>query len=92
MNVRNSLVLEFCLALIVSPVVPTSASVGAAAPSGPVEIAGRYLDAMESSDFDLKDGKVVESRGTVTFLLVKEKSEYRIRHLHWSSRRKQVPK
>lgn len=40
---------------------------------------------------DLKDGKVVESRGTVTFLLVKERGEYRIRHLHWSSRRKQAP-
>lgn len=38
---------------------------------------------------DLKDGKVVESRGTVTFMLVREgASEYRIRHLHWSSRRK----
>ncbi len=44
---------------------------------------------------DLKDGKVIESRGTVTFILVKEAgSEYRIRHLHWSSRRKPtvVPK
>lgn len=44
---------------------------------------------------DLKDGKVIESRGTVTFILVREEgSEYRIRHLHWSSRRKPavVPK
>lgn len=41
---------------------------------------------------DLKDSTVVESRGTVTFLLVKEKSVYRIRHLHWSSRRKQSAK
>jgi hypothetical protein len=152
--------LEFCLALFVSPLVLTAAIVEAAAPPGPAEVAGRYLDAMESSDLDaagklfsatssvfesggregawaayrehhlgpengeirsfkisrgesetgasidgsmafvawpieyridLKDGKVVESRGTVTFLLVKEKSEYRIRHLHWSSRHKPTP-
>ncbi len=37
---------------------------------------------------DLVDEKIVESRGSVTFLLVKEGREYRIRHLHWSSRRK----
>lgn len=40
---------------------------------------------------DLNGGKVVESRGTVTFLLVKEMRQYRIRHLHGSSRRKQIP-
>lgn len=161
MNIRRShLVLEVCLLPIVSLLVLTSASVETAALSGPVEVAGRYLDAMESSDLDaagklfsatssvfesggregawaayrehhlgpengeirsfkisrgepetgaskdgsmafvawpieyridLKDGKVVESRGTVTFLLVKEKSEYRLRHLHWSSRRKPAP-
>ncbi len=159
-NTRIHLVREFCLALVVSLVL-TSGSVGAATPSGPVEVAGRYLDAMESLDLDaagklfsatssvfesggregawaayrehhlgpengeieafkisrgepetgaskdgsmafvawpieyridLRDGKVVESRGTATFLLVKEKSEYRIRHLHWSSRRKPAPK
>ena len=134
-----------------------SASAGAATPAGPAEVAGRYLDAMESSDLDaagklfsatssvfesggregawaayrehhlgpeigeiksfkisrgepetgaskdrsmafvawpieyridLRDGRVVESRGTVSFVLVKERSEYQIRHLHWSSRRK----
>ena len=37
---------------------------------------------------ELKDGRVIESRGTVTFVLVKEEDQYRIRHLHWSSRRK----
>lgn len=37
----------------------------------------------------LKDGKTVESKGTVTFVLVREADAYRIRHLHWSSRKKQ---
>lgn len=37
----------------------------------------------------LKDGKTVESKGTVTFVLVREGGAYRIRHLHWSSRKKQ---
>ena len=37
---------------------------------------------------ELKDGRKVDSRGTVTFLLVREEGEFRIRHLHWSSRRK----
>ena len=37
---------------------------------------------------ELKDGRVIESRGTVTFVLVKEDGQFRIRHLHWSSRRK----
>jgi len=36
----------------------------------------------------LKDGKAVESKGTVTFVLVRENSAYRIRHMHWSSRKK----
>ena len=36
----------------------------------------------------LKDGKTVESQGTVTFVLVREADAYRIRHLHWSSRKK----
>lgn len=40
---------------------------------------------------ELKDDRLIESRGTVTFLFVKEGSEYRIRHLHWSSRRKPAP-
>ena len=36
----------------------------------------------------LKDGKTVESKGTVTFVLVREGSAYKIRHMHWSSRKK----
>lgn len=37
----------------------------------------------------LKDGKAVESKGTVTFVLVRENGAYKIRHMHWSSRKKQ---
>ena len=37
---------------------------------------------------ELKDKRVIESRGTVTFVFVREGVRYRIRHLHWSSRRK----
>ena len=36
----------------------------------------------------LQDERLVESRGTVTFVLTGRPGEYRIRHLHWSSRRK----
>lgn len=36
----------------------------------------------------LKDGKTVESKGTVTFVLVRESGAYKIRHMHWSSRKK----
>ncbi len=36
----------------------------------------------------LNDGRTIESRGTVTFVMVVEGAEHRIRHLHWSSRRK----
>ena len=36
----------------------------------------------------LKDGKTVESNGTVTFVLVREDGSYKIRHMHWSSRKK----
>ena len=36
----------------------------------------------------LKDERVIASRGTVTFVLTGESSDYRIRHLHWSSRKK----
>jgi hypothetical protein len=36
----------------------------------------------------LKDERLIESRGTVTFVLTGEPGKYRIRHLHWSSRRK----
>lgn len=35
----------------------------------------------------LKDERVIESRGTVTFVLAPDEATYRIRHLHWSSRR-----
>ena len=35
----------------------------------------------------LTDERTIESRGTVTFVLVRDKKTYRIRHLHWSSRR-----
>lgn len=160
MKKRFCVAFLICLGLFVSPMVLTSASVQAAARSGPAEIAARYLDAIESSDLDaagklfsatssvfesggregawatyrehhlgpengeiksfkitrgeaeigasgdgsmafvawpieyridLKNGKVVESRGAVTFLLVKEGGDYRIRHLHWSSRRRPAP-
>ncbi len=36
----------------------------------------------------LRDERTIESRGTVTFVMVLEGPEWRIRHLHWSSRRK----
>ncbi len=35
----------------------------------------------------LKDERTIRSRGTVTFVLVREEGAYKIRHLHWSSRR-----
>ena len=35
----------------------------------------------------LKDERVINSKGTVTFVLVKRDTSYRIRHVHWSSRR-----
>ncbi len=35
---------------------------------------------------ELADGRLVNSRGTVSFVLVREAEHYRIRHLHWSSR------
>ena len=37
---------------------------------------------------DLADGTVIESRGTVTFVLERHGESYEIRHMHWSSRRK----
>ena len=47
----------------------------------PVTVAMEYLDALEASDrFD--------SSGRVTFILSKVDGDYKIRHLHWSSRRK----
>lgn len=36
----------------------------------------------------LKGKKEVDSKGTVTFVLVREGDAYRIRHMHWSSRKK----
>ncbi|MEK7330972.1 MAG: nuclear transport factor 2 family protein, partial [Candidatus Eisenbacteria bacterium] len=36
----------------------------------------------------LKDERLIESRGTVTFVLTRKGQDYRIRPLHWSSRRK----
>lgn len=36
----------------------------------------------------LKAGKVADSKGTVTFVMVREADAWRIRHLHWSSRKK----
>lgn len=36
----------------------------------------------------LRDQRVIESTGTVTFVMVGEDRGLRIRHLHWSSRRK----
>ena len=38
----------------------------------------------------LKDGKTVDSHGTLTYVMVREGDTYRIRHLHWSSRKKKV--
>jgi len=35
---------------------------------------------------ELGNGQLIDSKGTVTFVLVKESGKYRIRHLHWSSR------
>ncbi len=36
---------------------------------------------------ELEDLRIIESLGTVTFVLVRVNGGYRIRHLHWSSRR-----
>ena len=35
---------------------------------------------------ELSDGRVIDSKGTVTFVLVRSGKQLRIRHLHWSSR------
>ncbi len=37
---------------------------------------------------ELRDGREIDSRGTVTFVLVRSEGQFRIRHLHWSSRKK----
>ncbi len=36
----------------------------------------------------LADEREIDSRGTVTFVLLEEEGDLRIRHVHWSSRRK----
>jgi hypothetical protein len=41
---------------------------------------------------ELKDQTVIESKGTVTFVFVKDDDKYRIRHLHWSSRKVETKK
>ena len=35
---------------------------------------------------ELKDGRVIERAGTVTFVMARHGKAYKIRHLHWSSR------
>ena len=40
----------------------------------------------------LTDERLIESRGTVTFVLEQQEGRYKIRHLHWSSRRKSPAK
>ena len=35
----------------------------------------------------LNDERTIRSNGTVTFVLARKEGHYRIRHLHWSSRR-----
>lgn len=39
-------------------------------------------------DIQLTEGRRIESAGTVTFVMALEDGGYRIRHLHWSSRRR----
>lgn len=36
---------------------------------------------------ELEDSRIIESLGTLTFVLVRVAGGFRIRHLHWSSRR-----
>jgi hypothetical protein len=40
---------------------------------------------------ELDDGRVIQSRGTVTFVLETHGHHFMIRHLHWSSRKRPVP-
>lgn len=37
---------------------------------------------------ELHDGSKIDSDGTITFVLVREEDTFRVRHMHWSSRRK----
>ena len=39
----------------------------------------------------LNDGRVIQSRGTVTFVLENHGHHFMIRHLHWSSRKRPAP-
>lgn len=39
----------------------------------------------------LDDGRVIQSRGTVTFVLENHGRHFMIRHLHWSSRKRPTP-
>ena len=39
----------------------------------------------------LSDGRVIESRGAVTFVLERHGHHFMIRHLHWSSRKRPAP-
>ncbi len=39
----------------------------------------------------LDDGRVIQSRGTVTFVLENHGHHFMIRHLHWSSRKRPAP-
>ncbi|MFQ5528068.1 MAG: hypothetical protein ACE5GX_17650 [Thermoanaerobaculia bacterium] len=39
----------------------------------------------------LNDGRVIQSRGTVTFVLENHGHHFMIRHLHWSSRNRPAP-
>ncbi|MGH1348839.1 MAG: nuclear transport factor 2 family protein [Nannocystales bacterium] len=43
-------------------------------------------------DIELKDGREIESRGTVTFVLRYEGTQYLIEHIHWSSRPRAAPR
>jgi len=36
----------------------------------------------------LNDGREIDSRGTVTFVLLRQDRAFKIRHMHWSSRPK----
>ena len=37
---------------------------------------------------ELHDGRKIDSVGTITFVLIQEDQIYRVRHMHWSSKRK----
>lgn len=37
---------------------------------------------------ELHDGRKIDSVGTITFVLIREEDTFRVRHMHWSSKRK----